>query len=161
MQPTGEVKWGVDGPALSTLLSNFSKQNVGGVTTVVFNHRSWFCSHCISGAAVGVFPTSSQISGCRSVTETGVRCFPLKSQYRSQVNGEESLLNFRCQQLGIGGEGGTRVQGRIPPLTIKGQEALEQREGSSCRKAQSAPTVILKLVISGLTRHHCDCFKYS
>ena len=135
MQPTGEVKWGVDGPALSTLLSNFSKQNVGRVTTVVFNHRSWFCSHCISGAAVGVFPTSSQISSCRSVTETGVRCFPLKSQYRSQVNGQESLLNFRCQQLGIGGEGGTRVQRPNPPTDNQGARAFRPEGGVFMQKS--------------------------
>ena len=75
-------------------------------------------------------------------------CSPLKSHYRGQVDGKESLLNFRCWQLG--GEGGLLSKGWLPPLTIRGQELLEPEGGGYMQKQQSALTVIWKLIIGGL-----------
>ena len=75
-------------------------------------------------------------------------CSPLKSHYRGQVDGKESLLNFRCWQLG--GEGGLLSEGWLPPLTIRGQELLEPEGGGYMQKQQSALTVIWKLIIGGL-----------
>ena len=70
--------------------------------------------------------------------------------------GKEPLLCFGCWQPGMGVEVADACpKGNSPPTPLLWQSGDKSfyrwREGATCRTAQSALTVTLKLVISGLT----------
>ena len=95
----------------------------------------------------GIFPTQKLNQGflhCRQIL--------YQLSYQGSHGRKESLLYFRCWQLGGHGGGQTSVQRQIPPTDdLVGQEFLMAGEGLHAETAQSALTVILKLVIGGLS----------
>ena len=83
----------------------------------------------------------------------GSGCSLLKRQQTGQVGGQERLLYFRCQQLG-GWGAGCLSKGWLPSLPYKqGVRTLIDGAGVGidAETAQSALTVILKLVTGSLT----------
>ena len=74
----------------------------------------------------------------------------------SKANKEARLMErkicyiLNASDWGHGG-GQTPVQSATPPLTIMGQQSVQAEEWGYMQKQQSALTVILKLVTSGLT----------
>ena len=79
-------------------------------------------------------------------------CSSLKSQWRGQVGGKESLLYFGCQQ-GVGWSRQIPVQRlAVPHWQSVGRASYSPREGAPCRNNTVSSAVIFKLVMGGLTR---------
>ena len=93
-------------------------------------------------------------------TPKWVRLLAAQKPINSQVGGKERLIYFRCWQL-VGGGWQTSVQ-RLTPLTLPPHQPpalassevrafTDRRRGLYAETAQSALTVIFRLVVSGLT----------
>ena len=97
----------------------------------------------------------------------GSGCLPLKSQQRGQVGGKESLLYFGFQQLGQGEDIGVGVYAcpvvNSQPHTYNqwARAFIGRGRWLYAETAQSALTVILKLVMWWSDQCHLDCFRYS
>ena len=80
-----------------------------------------------------------------------------------QVGGKESLLYFGCWQRGGSGGCCWRLsKGQLLPTDNQGTRAfIGGWRGLHAETAQSALTVILKLIMWWSDQGHLDCFKYS
>ena len=67
------------------------------------------------------------------------------------------VLDAGNQRVGM--EGGHLSKGRLSPLTLGARAFIESRRWLHAEMAQSALTVVWKLVMRGLTKHPLDCFK--
>ena len=86
-----------------------------------------------------------------SVTESEIHCSLLKSQETGQFGGKESLLYFGCWQPRKWA-GQTPVQRLTPSPDSQGARPfIGCGRGLHAEMAQATPTVILKLIMGGLT----------
>ena len=83
----------------------------------------------------------------------------------SKGNRKASLLSFGCRQPAVRGE---RVDSchkvKLPPPTTDNQwvrALIDRARELHAETAQSALTVILKLIMQWSDQCHLDCFKYS
>ena len=92
-----------------------------------------------------------------SVTESGVWLLAAQKPIKRQAGGKESLLYFGCRQWRLWGEGTCRPCPKanspfpLPPNKQWTRAFIDRRRGLHAETAQSALTVILKLVIGGLS----------
>ena len=100
----------------------------------------------------------------QSVTELRSGCSPLESNIReASVGRKERLLYSGDWQTGEKADSCPKA--KSPPAN-QGARAFKGEfqgwlEWVTCRTAQSALTIILKLVMQWSDQCHLDCFKYS
>ena len=68
-----------------------------------------------------------------------------------------SVLDAGNQRVGM--EGGHLSKGRLSPLTLGARAFIERRRWLRAETAQSALTVVWKLVMQWSDQHPLDCFK--
>ena len=136
------------------------------MTTVVFSHRSWLCSYCISGVASmhpwGSWQPYPRFRAVEALPKLGSDALHSKASREARLMDRNVCLISDASNSGSGGKGSTRVQRPDPPTDNQGARAfIGWGRGLHAETAQSAPTIILKLVIRCLTKHHFNCFKHS
>ena len=100
------------------------------------------------------------------VIESGVRLLAAPKPVKRQGWWKGKFALLRRLAAKAGGRGELLSKGRLdsPPLTVSGQEfqgCIGGGRGLHAETAQSALTVILKLVMRWSDQWHLDCFKYS
>ena len=85
-----------------------------------------------------------------------------KANKTAQAGGKESLLYFRCWQLGAG-EGGHLSKGRLPAPSGNqwGKRFYRQKEGATCRNRTVSSDSHLQIGHWWSDLHHLGCFRYS
>ena len=99
-----------------------------------------------------------------SVTKSGVRLLAALKPRKRQAwwKGKSALFHGLATWCGSWAEGGRLSEGRLPPTDKQGARAfIDGGRGLHMERAESALTVILKLVLQWSDQHHLDCFKYS